>query len=224
MVRRLARTPEGKRTNMATICPDDAYCPRNFSWPQRILVWFAVTVAFVTLAFFFIDQPTLSFIRGYGLNRYRFIKVLTRPPEVFVLSSPFVLLVGLLLRRFRPWTWPEKVAVAAAVSTLATALAVLILKLSFGRSIDGFHPFHFGADHRWFPSGHTACTVSVTAVAQIALPRWRLLWWSLAGMMATSLIALNYHFVGDILGGAFVGWAMAGTSARWFGLTSTDGL
>ena len=27
---------------MATICTDDAYHPRPFSWPGRLLVWLAV--------------------------------------------------------------------------------------------------------------------------------------------------------------------------------------
>src|SRR5262249_45428635 len=130
----------------------------------------------------------------------------------------FVLLAGLVRLGFGPWTWPERVAVAAAVSTLFTALAALLLKFTFGRSSDGFHPFHFGAAYWAFPSGHTACTVSVVAVAVVAFPRRRLWWWSVAGVVAATLIVLNHHFVGDIFGGAFVGWAVGVTTTRKFGL------
>ena len=207
---------------MATICTDAAYRPLDFSWPVRMLIWLAVTAALVTVAYFFVDQPMMSFVGGYGLNRYRSLKWLTRPPEAFVILSPFVLLAGLLRRWFSPWTRLEKVAVAAAVSTLATALAALLLKITFGRSIDGFHPFHVGAAYWAFPSGHTACTVSVTAVVQVAFPRWRLFWWSVAGIVAATLIALNHHFVGDIFGGAFLGWAIGGTAARLFGLETSS--
>jgi membrane-associated phospholipid phosphatase len=70
--------------------------------------------------------------------------------------------------------------------------------MTFGRSSDGFHLFHAGAAYCAFPSGHTACTLSVVAVAQVAFPSWRLCWWSIAGVVAATLIALNYHFVGDI--------------------------
>jgi membrane-associated phospholipid phosphatase len=203
---------------MATICTDAVSRPRAFSWPVQILVGLAVTAALVTGVYFFVDQPVISFVRSCDLDHYRFLEWLTRPPEVFVILSPFVLLAGLLRRWFTSWNRAEKVAVAAAVSTLCTALAALILKITFGRSGDAFHPFHFDAAHWAFPSGHTACTLSVTVVVQAAVPRWRLCWWSVAAIVAAALIALSYHFVGDIVAGAFVGWAIAGTVARLFGV------
>jgi hypothetical protein len=203
-----------KQKIMATICTD-AVCRRPaFPWRVQLLIGLAVTAALVTVAYFFVDQPVMLFVRNHELYHYRFLKWLTRPPEAFVLLSPLVLFVGVLRRWFTPWTRAEKVAVAAAVSTLFTALAALFLKITFGRSDDGFHPFHFGAAYWAFPSGHTACTLSVTAVVEAAFPRWRLCWWSVAGIVGAALIALSYHFVGDIVGGAFVGWAIGGTVAR----------
>jgi membrane-associated phospholipid phosphatase len=200
------------------ICTDATARRPGLSWPVRLLVGVAVTAAFVTALYFFIDRPVISFFRDCNLSRYRLLKWLTRPPEAFVLLSPAVLLAGLLRRWFSPWNRAEKVAVAAAVSTLFTALAALLLKIAFGRSVDGFHPFHFDEAYWAFPSGHTACTVSVTVVAQAALPRWRLFWWALTGTVAATLIALTHHFVGDILGGACLGWAVGGTVARAFRL------
>jgi membrane-associated phospholipid phosphatase len=204
---------------METICTEVAGQPPYFSWPVQLLLGLLVTVALVTLCYFFVDQPVMSSVRSYNLGRrFGLLKWLTRPPEVFVLLSPFVVLAGLLRRWFSPWTGLEKVALAAAVSTLLTALAALLLKISFGRSTDGFHPFHYGAAFWAFPSGHTACTISVTAVVGVALPRWRLVGWSLVGIVGAALIALNHHYIGDIIGGAFVGWAIGRTSARWFGV------
>lgn len=192
----------------------------DLSWPKRVLVGLVVTAGLVTALYFFIDQPVISFFRDCELGRYRFLQWLTRPPEAFVLLSPVVLLAGLLRRWFTAWNQMEKMAVAAAVSTLLTALAALLLKITFGRAADGFHPFHFGPAYWAFPSGHTACTLSVVVVADAALPRWRLCWWALAGIVAAALIALTHHFVGDILGGAFLGWAVGGTVARAFRLTA----
>ncbi len=219
---------------MATICTD-ATCRRlAFSWPVQMLIGLTVTAALVTAAYFFIDLPVSFFVRAYELNHYQFLKGLTRPPEAFVILSPFVLAASLLRRWFAPWTRPEKAAAAAAISTLLTALAALLLKMTFGRacpdlatvgglslphgSAYGFYPFNVEAAFWAFPSGHTACTLSVTSVASAAFPRWRLCWWSIAGIVMAALIALNYHFVGDVVAGAFVGWAVGGTVARWFGL------
>jgi membrane-associated phospholipid phosphatase len=205
---------------MATFCTDAIERRADVSWPVQVLIGLAVTAALVIVGFFFVDQPVMLFVRDCPLDRNQrlFLKWLTRPPEAFVILSPFVLLAGLLRRRLSPWGPTEKAAVAAAVSTLLTALAALVLKITFGRSTDGFHPFHLGAAFWMFPSGHTACTLSVIVVAQTAFPRWRLCCWSLAGVVAVTLMVLSYHFVGDILGGTFLGWAIAGTVVRLFGL------
>jgi membrane-associated phospholipid phosphatase len=193
------------------------------AWPAQLLWGLAVTVALVISSYFVVDQPVMAFFQGRHFDHDPRLKVLTRPPELFVGLSPFVVVGALLLRCVRPWRWAEKGLLAAAVSTLTTAFAALLLKMTFGRATDGFHPFHVGHDYWMFPSGHTACTVSVTSVAGIVLPRWRALGWALAGMVGTMLIVLTHHFVGDVIGGAFLGWAIGGTVARGFGLTkSTD--
>src|SRR5262249_4137128 len=157
-----------------------------------VLVGLAGTTALVIVAYFLVDEPVMSFFRECRLGRYPFLKWLTKPPEAFVLLSPFVLLLGLIRRWFGPWTRPENAVVAASVSTLFAALAALVLKISFGRSEDGFHPFHFGAAYWAFPSGHTACTLSVTSVALAAAPRWWPCWWGLVAIVGGMLIALNH--------------------------------
>lgn len=203
---------------MPTPCTDADIPTPHSSRPVDLLTWLAVAAALVAVLYWCVDQPVLSFVGGYRLDRYRSLKWLTRPPEAFLVLSPVVLLAGLLRRRFAPWTRLEKTAVAAAVSTLCTALAVLLLKMTFGRSSDGFHPFALDPAYWAFPSGHTACTLSVTAVAEVAYPGWRWTFRLLPGMVAGMLIALNHHFAGDIVGGVYVGWAIGGTVARGFGL------
>jgi membrane-associated phospholipid phosphatase len=200
---------------MATIGTEAVPRPAS-PWAVQALVGLALTAALVTAAYFLVDEPVMAFVRHHELYRSRFLKWLTRPPEAFVLLSPPVLLAGLLRRWFNPWTRVEKVAVAAAVSTLLTALAVLVLKIAFGRSADGFHPFHFGVAYWALPSGHTACTLSATTVAEAASPRLRPFWWALAAIVAAALVGLTYHFVGDVVAGAFVGWAVGRTVARRF--------
>jgi membrane-associated phospholipid phosphatase len=203
--------------NMATICTDAASRRPDCSWPAQLLVGLVVTAALVSVLYFFIDQPVILFFRECNLGRYRVLKWLTRPPEAFLVLSPVVLLVGLIRRWFTPWNHAKIAALAAAVSTLSSALAVLLLKFTFGRLDDGFHPFHYGA----FPSGHTTGTISVMVVAHAVLPRWRVCWWAIAGMVAVMLIVLTHHFVGDVIGGVFLGWAIGGTVVRAFGLQAS---
>jgi hypothetical protein len=201
------------------------------AWPMQLLVGLAVTIALVLVAFYFFDLPLFRSVSGFGLNRYPIVKWLTRPPEVFVTLAPFVVLAGLLRRWFGPGTRPEKVALTAAVATLFAALASLLLKMAFGRSCPnlvgsplhvgayGFYPFRMSPDYWALPSGHTACTLSVTSVLQVAYPSGRLVWWSLAGIVPVALIAVNDHFVGDVIAGAFVGWAIGRTVVKWTSIT-----
>jgi hypothetical protein len=39
----------------------------------------------------------------------------------------------------------------------------------------------------------------------------------IAAIVPMALIALNYHFVGDVFAGAFIGWAIGWTVVRWLG-------
>src|SRR5262245_28532347 len=98
---------------MVTIRTDATRRRPDLPWPLRMLVGLAVTVALVAAAYVFVDRPVAFFVRDHGLDRCRSLKWLTRPPEAFVILSPFVLLAGLLRRLFARWTLPEKVAVAA---------------------------------------------------------------------------------------------------------------
>ena len=203
-----------KRSNLAMICTGAVPQRQDCSWPAQLLIGLVATTALVYVFYLFIDQPVIKFFRECHLGRIWVLPWLTRPPEVFLILSPLILLAGLIRRGFAPWNRVEIAALAVAVSTLASALAVLILKFTFGRMDDGFQPFRYGA----FPSGHTAGTVSVMVVAHAVLPQWRVYWWAIAGIVAMMLVVLAHHYIGDIFGGAFLGWAIGGTAVRAFGL------
>jgi membrane-associated phospholipid phosphatase len=114
---------------------------------------------------------------------------------------------------------------------IALCIAVLIatvlkeeLKFLFGRTWpetwvgnnpswikDGvyrFEPLHGGRGWAALPSGHMALIAAPCTVLWMLAPRiWRWLWAVLILAMAIGLIASDYHFVGDMIAGTFVGWA-----------------
>jgi len=204
------------------------------SWHMQVLVGLIGATVLVIVAYFYVDLPVLRFVRERELTREPVLRWLILPPEGFCIASPFVLLAGLVRRWFAPWARPERVAVAAAVATLLAALAAGLLKIAIGRAgpilvpadvttslhhgIYGFYPFNLDNAYWAVPSGHTACTFSVTRVVQAAYPRSRLLCWLPDVLVPAALVGLGHHFVGDIFAGAFLGWAIAGTIVRWFGL------
>jgi membrane-associated phospholipid phosphatase len=95
-----------------------------------------------------------------------------------------------------------------------------ILKVAFGRArpdywlagdASGFEPFRFGFRFASFPSGHTATSVAAAVAFSALFPRGRLAFASFAILIATSRVALDAHYVSDVIGGATVGWL----TARW---------
>ena len=60
-----------------------------------------------------------------------------------------------------------------------------------------------------FPSGHTAIIVAVGTMIWLVFPKWRPLSLLLITLEVMGLVGMNFHFVGDVIGGAFIGWLVA---------------
>lgn len=73
----------------------------------------------------------------------------------------------------------------------------------------GFHLFHDSWRDSSFPSGHSAIIVAAGTMIWLVLPKWRFLSLLLITLEVVGLIGMNYHFVSDVMGGAFIGWTVA---------------
>ena len=75
----------------------------------------------------------------------------------------------------------------------------------------GFNPFHeAGIAYTSFPSGHTAAICALTSVLWICYPRFWPLYLALILAVSIGLVGADYHFLSDVIAGAFVG-----TSTGW---------
>ena len=106
-----------------------------------------------------------------------------------------------------------RLAVAAAVKDQ--------LKFVFGRTwpetwvhnnpsfirdgVYGFNPFHGGPEYAAFPSGHTTAICAVISVLWICYPRYRVLYGICMAAVALGLVGADFHFLGDVIAGAFLG-------------------
>jgi len=95
------------------------------------------------------------------------------------------------------------------------------LKLVFGRTwpetwvrdnpsfirdgVYGFNPFHGGPGFAAFPSGHTTAICAVISVLWICYPRYRVLYGICMAAVALGLVGADFHFLGDVIAGAFLG-------------------
>ena len=125
------------------------------------------------------------------------------------------------------WGWrPGPVGRLLLACCLATAIAIVLkdqLKYAFGRLwpetwVDnnpsligtgayGFFPFHGGRGWASFPSGHTTLVTAPMAVLWRRLPRWRPLVALPVVLVVVGLFGADYHFVGDMVAGLYLGAA-----------------
>jgi membrane-associated phospholipid phosphatase len=199
---------------------------------QRTVVALLVCAALVTLCYFFVDEPFARFSYSQNFRRVELLKWLTYTPAYLENLAPVVLVLVAVRRAWGPWSRLERTLFCAALALLVAEALRESLSFVFGRYwpetwVDnnpsligndayGFHPFHTGRAYESFPSGHTARICAVMMVVWVAYPR---LWW-LSVLVCLSvvvgLLGMDYHFVGDVVAGAFVG-SITGAYAARFG-------
>ncbi len=194
---------------------------------RTILVLVACTIA-VVVCYFWIDRPVAFFVERHELPTHRVFKWLTDPPPIAQSWSPVVLTLLMIRRAWGPLRRWERTLFVACLSLLVADAFRVSLGDACGRywpetwfdhnpsligtGTYGFHPFAHGDDIGSFPSGHSARIVGFAAVWWIAMPRSRALCIALAAPMLVSLVAMDYHFVGDVVAGSVLG-GVVGTYA-----------
>ncbi|HEY7309952.1 MAG TPA: phosphatase PAP2 family protein [Gemmataceae bacterium] len=207
---------------------------------RRFAMALPVCALLVTLAYLFVDRPVAFFVHDHHLNRIAALEWMTHTAMAFdALASAIVFLAAVRLA-FGPLTRLERTLFAAALSLMVAVAFEYYLKFLFGRywpetwvndnpslirdNAYGFHPFHDGSAYGSFPSGHTARTVALLWVIGVAYPRWVWLCVLAAASVVVGLVGMNYHFVGDTIGGTFLGAWTGMYAARFFRVAPSVGM
>jgi membrane-associated phospholipid phosphatase len=134
-----------------------------------------------------------------------------------------IVIVAWALKRWLPGRLGalDRLMCSAAAVFLPVAAAGLVndgLKILFGRArprfwlagdMSGFDFVRYGFKYASFPSGHTATSVAAAIAFGVLYPRWRIVFCALALLIATSRVALDFHYPSDVIAGAGVGAATA---------------
>ena len=196
------------------------------------LVALAATTGLVAASYRWFDRPIAYFVHAHlGHGHFGALDLLARVPDPLI-PAAIVLLVFEAFRILRrlPLTVHHRVASICGLSILVAETIKDQLKFVFGRSWPtsgghhrpslisdgtyGFHWLHGGRAYQSFPSGHMGAACAMLSVLWLCYPRGRPLWAAAGLAVAAALIGGNYHFVGDVIAGTFVGGSVGLATTR----------
>jgi membrane-associated phospholipid phosphatase len=195
---------------------------------RRTLIATAFCIAAVLICYFWIDRPVAVFVYHHHIDRFEVFRWLTYPPPEVQNWSALVLTILIVRRAWGQFLLWEKTLFVACLSLIVADDFRISVGDVFGRywpetwthdnpsligtGTYGFHPFQRGDDVGSFPSGHAARILAFATVWLIAMPRSRpvqVVVIILSASMLVSLVAMNYHFVSDVIAGGVLGGIVA---------------
>ncbi len=199
----------------------------------RTLIITALCVVAVLICYFWIDRPMAFFVYQHHINTFQVFRWFTYPPPEVQNWSALVLTILVVRRTWGPFLRWQKVLLVACLSLIVADDFRISLGDVFGRywpetwthnnlsligtGTYGFHPFQRGDDIGSFPSGHACRILGFAGVWLIAMPRSRtvqIVVMVLCVPMLVSLVAMNYHFVSDVIAGSVLGALVATYAAH----------
>jgi membrane-associated phospholipid phosphatase len=179
----------------------------------------------VVICYFWVDRAVAFFVCDHHINGIKIFRWLTYPPPEVQNWSALMLTVLIVRRAWGPFLRWQKVLFVACISLIVADTFRISLGDVFGRywpetwthdnpsligtGTYGFHPFQRGDDVGSFPSGHACRILGFAGVWMIAMPGTRVVVTVLSVPMLVSLVAMNYHFVSDVIAGSVLGALIA---------------
>jgi membrane-associated phospholipid phosphatase len=193
---------------------------------RGLFIWFTslmVTAIIVAISFQWLDRPiALLAHRGPSASNDGLWAWLTHIPNPLIpLALIAFVVLGVRALLGRPLSNHQAVAFICSLSVIITETAKDQLKFLFGRTwpetwtgnnpsfirdgVYGFNFLHGGGGYQSFPSGHMGAACAVLSVLWICYPQLKLLWLFGGLAVGAALVGGNYHFLSDVIAGAFLG-------------------
>ena len=181
---------------------------------------FMLALLLVLCSYFFLDAPIALLVKKVLLSYRRLSLFSSNIPDLLfpivcvitgIAWAAYFYLVhkGIYDRNTRFF---KLVAVAVPLAYVLKSL----LKYAVGRintkywlrhpNFTEFHWFHGVGNYSGFPSGHMAVFTALVCVLWKFYPRYRSAYAGFLSVLALTLIATNYHFLSDVVAGAYVGF------------------
>ena len=187
----------------------------------------ALCAAAITACVAYVDRPVADLLEAHFRHHHLWVWLdrALRPLALVVVAALFFLLgCGIWVvpgRPLRRWTETPLLCSWSAIWAVA---AEVIFKRIFGRAwpdptyvhnhLYGFHLLHGSTHWDSFPSGTAAVSFAIATVLWIVSPRWRILGLLFAAVLSVSVVVGNYHWVSDVIAGAFLGVTIGWSTVR----------
>ena len=196
------------------------------TFPRPISIWLAGllgTAVAIIVSFLWLDRPIALWAHHYIRLPHRGIinQLGYTPDPIVMLAVALFMLLGLQTLLGRSLSYNQAIAFICSLSVVFSETIKDLLKFIFGRTWPetwvqnnlsfissgayGFHFMHGGKGYQSFPSGHMAATCAVIFVLWILYRRLRWLYLIVGLLVGAGLVGANYHFLSDVIAGAFVG-------------------
>ncbi len=184
-----------------------------------MLISFILTAVIVILSIWFYDQLLALYISKLFVKHPILHKYTADIPDFLFLTVCITTVFAFTgyLTRSRKGIYDQETTFFHLImySVPATYAVKTFLKYVFGRTttrewlhkpdLYGFHWFQGGGLNAGFPSGHMAVFTALTASLWRFYPRYRVIYALFLLTLAVALIATNYHFLSDVVAGAYLG-------------------
>lgn len=177
----------------------------------------------VTAAYLWLDRSIALLVHEViGRKPYSILMpVIHIPDPLIVIADTVFVIIGSLALFGRMLSKHETAAFLASISVIFAVTIKDLLKFVFGRTwpetwvqnnpsfirdgVYGFNFMHGGVAYQSFPSGHMTAACAIIAVLWIWYPRLRWAYAVAALIVGAGLVGGNFHFLSDVIAGAFVG-------------------
>ncbi len=184
---------------------------------------FAATAIMVAVCIAYVDRPAAEFFDEYlrHATAWSWIdRALAHLDLIVAIALLFVFVCGIWARSGRLLPLWTRTPLLCSWAAMWATVASFVFKRLFGRvrpdpefvqnHLYGFRLLHGGPHWHSFPSGTAAISAAIMSVLWILLPRWRALGVLIAALPCIAVVITNYHWVGDVIAGtflgAFIGW------------------
>jgi membrane-associated phospholipid phosphatase len=187
---------------------------------KKIIASFFLALLLVAGSYYFLDQEIALFVQKVVWSGKQFSLIAANIPDTLFLMVCIITSVAwavYLYDRYKGLSGNQMaVSMLIGVSLPVTFFLKSVLKFIFGgintrywlagSVARDFRWFHGDENYSGFPSGHMAVFTALLLGMWEYYPRYRPAYIALLFALALALILTDYHFLSDIIAGAYLGY------------------